>query len=111
MNWNNAIPWFISAVSLLFVILTYVRNGNKDKKNEIREEDLAMNGIKESLLKVNMKLDQVCSTTNETRTDIKSLNKDMKDIDVRLVIVERDLKNAFHQIDEMKKMEYGVSGN
>lgn len=108
MNWFNLIPWFISAMSLLFVILTYVRNGNKDKKNEIREEDLAMNGIKESLLKVNMKLDQVCSTTNETRTDIKSLNKDMKDIDVRLVIVERDLKTAFHQIDEMKNR---VSGN
>lgn len=108
MNWNNLIPWFISGTSLLFVIMTYVRNGNKDKKNEIREEDLAMNGIKESLLKVNMKLDQVCSTTNETRTDIKSLNKDMKDMDVRLVIVERDLKTAFHQIDELK---HGVSGN
>lgn len=108
MNWFNLIPWFISAMSLMFVILTFVRNGNKDKKNEIREEDLAMNGIKESLLKVNMKLDQVCSTTNETRTDIKSLNKDMKDIDVRLVIVERDLKTAFHQIDELK---HGVSGN
>lgn len=108
MNWFKVIPWGISAVSLLFVILTFVRNGNKDKKHEIREEDLAMNGIKESLLKVNMKLDQVCSTTNETRTDIKSLNKDMKDMDVRLVIVERDLKNAFHQIDEMKNR---VSGN
>ena len=108
MNWFNLIPWFISAMSLMFVILTFVRNGNKDKKNEIREEDLAMNGIKESLLKVNMKLDQVCSTTNETRTDIKSLNKDMKDIDVRLVIVERDLKTAFNQIDELK---HGVPGN
>ena len=108
MNWYNLIPWAISAVSLLFVILTYVRNGNKDKKNEIREEDLAMNGIKESLLKVNMKLDQVCSTTNETRTDIKSLNKDMKDMDVRLVIVERDLKTAFNKLAEMNNR---VSGN
>lgn len=108
MNWFDLIPWFISAMSLLFVILTYVRNGNKDKKTEDKEDNLVMNGIRESLLKVNMKLDQVCSTTNETRTDIKSLNKDMKDMDVRLVIVERDLKNAFHQIDEMKNR---VSGN
>jgi hypothetical protein len=58
-----------------------------------------------------MKLDQVCSTTNETRTDIKSLNKDMKDLDIRLVIVERGLENAVHQIDELKKMEHRVSGN
>ena len=47
MNWLNIIPWSISGLSLLFVIMTFVRNGNKDKKNEIKEEDLAMNGIKE----------------------------------------------------------------
>lgn len=107
MNWGNVVPWFISGMSLLFVILTYVRNGNKDKKNEIKEEDLAMNEIRESLLKVNMKLDQVCSTTNETRSDIKSLNKDIKGLDLRVSLVERDMKSAFRQIDELK---HGVSG-
>lgn len=108
MNWFNVIPWFISAMSLLFVILTYVRNGNKDKKTEDKEENLVMSGIKEGLLKANMKLDQVCSTTNETRTDIKSLNKDLQNLAVRVAVVEKDLKTAFHQIDELK---HGVSGN
>lgn len=110
MNWNNVIPWTISGLSLLFVILTFVRNGNKDKQNETKEDNLVMNGIRESLLKMNMKLDQVCSTTNETRTDIKSLNKDMQDIDIRVAILERDLKTAFHQIEELKQ-EHRVSGN
>lgn len=108
MNWFNVIPWSISALSLLFVIMTFVRNGNKDKKNEIKEEDLAMNGIKESLLKANMKLDQVCSTTNETRTDIKSLNKDLQTLSVKVAVLEKDLKTAFHQIDELN---HRVSGN
>ena len=108
MNWNNLIPWAISAVSLLCVILTYVRNGDKDKRNETKEENLVMSGIKEGLLKANMKLDQVCSTTNETRTDIKSLNKDLQNLAVRVAVVEKDLKTAFHQIDELK---HGVSGN
>jgi hypothetical protein len=107
-NFLNIIPWGISAVSLLFVILTYIRNGNKDKASETKEEHLVMNGIKESLLKVNMKLDQVCSTTNETRTDIKSLTKDTQALDVRLAVVERDLKTAFTLIDEVK---HGVSEN
>lgn len=98
---ENWIPWAISGVSLLFVIMTYVRNGNKDMVKETREEDTAMNSVKESLLKANMKLDQVCSTTNETRTDIKSLNKDLQNLDIRMAIVEKDLKNAFHQIDEL----------
>ena len=96
------IPWAISAVSLLFVILTYIRNGNKDKKSEIKEDDAVMHGIRESLLKVNMKLDQVCSTTNETRTDIKSLNKDMQNMSIRVSVLERDLKTAFNQIDELR---------
>lgn len=108
MKWTDAIPWLISGLSLLFVILTYVRNGNKDKKTEDKEETIVMNGIKEGLLKANMKLDQVCSTTNETRTDIKSLNKDIQNLSVRVAVVEKDLKTAFHQIDELK---HGVSGN
>lgn len=99
--YEDLIPWAISGVSLLFVILTYVRNGNKDKVSQTKEEDSVMNGIKEGLLKANMKLDQVCSTTNETRTDIKSLNKDLQNLDLRVAMVEKDLKNAFHQIDEL----------
>ena len=99
---ENWIPWGISACSLLFVILTYFRNGSKDKRSEEKEGSNWMHGINESLLKVNMKLDQVCSTTNETRTDIKSLNKDMNNLSVRVSILERDLKTAFSQIDELK---------
>ena len=105
---ENVIPWAISAVSLLFVILTYVRNGNKDKQSEVKEDSAFMHGIEESLMKVDLKLDQVWSTTSETRTDIKSLNKDMQSISVRVSVLERDLQTAFHQIDELK---HGVSGN
>jgi peptidoglycan hydrolase CwlO-like protein len=82
--------------------LTFARNGKKDTVKAIEEEDKKFDGIKESLLKANMKLDQVCSTTTETRSDIKSLNKDIIMIDRRLTIVERDMKTAFNSIDELK---------
>lgn len=68
----------------------------------MQKEESRFDGIKESLLKANMKLDQVCATTNETRSDIKSLNKDIGDIDRRVTIVERDMKTAFNAIDELK---------
>jgi septal ring factor EnvC (AmiA/AmiB activator) len=100
--YENVIPWTISGVSLLFVILTYVRNGNKDKRSETKEDDAVMHGIKESLMKVDLKLDQVWSTTSETRTDIKSLNKDMQSMSVRVSVLERDLKTAFTLIEELK---------
>ena len=103
MNAASIIPMIISGVSLLFVILTFARNGSKDSRDNTRNEDAKFEGIKESLLKVNLKLDQVCTTTNETRTDVKSLSKDMSDLDRRVTIIERDLKTVFTQVDELKK--------
>lgn len=102
MDYTNIIPWTISLISLIVVILTFVRNGKKDDKENIEKEDAKFDGIKEGLIKANMKLDQVCATTNETRSDIKSLNKDIIAIDKRVSVVERDLKTAFNQIDELK---------
>lgn len=102
MDYSNLIPWGISFLSLLIAGLTFVRNGRKDSREDIKKTESRFDGIKESLLKANIKLDQVCATTNETRSDIKSLNKDLTDIDRRVTIIERDMKTAFNAIDELK---------
>ena len=44
----------------------------------------------------------MCATTNETRTDIKSLNKDIVELDKRMSVIERDVKTAFMRIDELR---------
>lgn len=97
------IPWLIALGSLIFAILSYAHTISKDGRSEEKASDFKLEGIKESILKANMKLDQVCATTNETRSDIKSLNKDLTEIDRRVSIMERDLKTAFNQIDDLKK--------
>lgn len=86
------IPWMISAFMAVLALITLIRTMSKDKNTEL-------DGIKESLLKANMKLDQVCATTNETRSDIKSLNKDLSDIDRRVTVLERDVKTLFNMED------------
>ena len=63
---------------------------------------MKIDGIKESLLKVNMKLDQVCTTTTETRTDIKAMQNQFTEIDKRVVVLERDMKTLWNKVDEMK---------
>lgn len=103
MNWMQGIPWTISALSLLYAVMTYIRNGNRQKKEDWEHDAKKLDSMNESILKANMKLDQVCATTNETRTDIKSLNKDIAEIDRRVTIVERDVKTAFRTIDEIKE--------
>lgn len=102
MNPWNLIPWSISIIALIITIVTFAINRKKDLKTDYREEDAKFDGIKESLLKANLKLDQVCATTTETRTDIKALNKDIVEIDKRIAIVERDVKTAFQRIDELR---------
>lgn len=97
------IPWIISGLACLVAVLTFIRNGNKDERAEINAEAQQMSSIKESLLKVNMKLDQVCATTQETRTDIKASNKDIQNLETRIAVIERDVKIAFTRIEELNK--------
>lgn len=99
---EKIIPWAISFVSLIILIITFFKNGNKEQKEDIEQEDTKFTDIEKSLLKANLKLDQLCATTSETRTDIKSLNKDLNSLSGRVTVVERDLKTAFEKIDELK---------
>lgn len=99
---EKIIPWTISFVSLIILIITFFKNGNKEQKEDIKQEDTKFTDIEKSLCKANLKLDQLCATTSETRTDIKSLNKDLNSLSGRVTVVERDLKTAFEKIDELK---------
>ena len=103
MSNTQWIPYVISFVATLIAVLSYFRTGKKDDKEETREEEARLNEIGQSLLKANIKLDTVCSTTTETRADIKSLNTDLKNMDTRVVVLERDVKTAFNAISELKR--------
>lgn len=97
------IPWIISFCSLVVAILSLAHTTTKDRTSEIREDSEKFDGIEKSLLKANIKLDTVCNTTTETRADIKSLNTDIKNMDTRVVVLERDMKTAFNAISELKR--------
>lgn len=101
MNYWNLVPWSISLICLIIAVLTYLWNTNKDKKSEIKEEDLTINGLEKGILKANMKLDQVCATTNETRSDIKALSFNLSEIDKRLCIVENEVKDLKKKVGDL----------
>lgn len=102
MEWTNLIPWSISLVSLIIVIISFAKSGRKDRKQEYVEEDAKIDGIKESLIKANLKLDQVCATTNETRSDIKSMNEYLNAVEKRVAVLENTIKTVWMRIDELK---------
>lgn len=91
----------VSAIMMIISVASFVKKKNKDTKEELIVENNKFDDINASLLKANMKLDQVCSTTNETRTDIKVLTKDMNNLDKRV----SNLEVRVHQIE----IEKGIS--
>lgn len=107
MDWTNLIPWSISLISLVIVILTFARNGKKEQKAEFTEDAQRINSIKESLLKANIKLDQVCSTTVETRSDIKAMNENLNSVEKRVSILEKTIDTVWIRIDELKEAVKG----
>lgn len=102
MEWTNLIPWSISLVSLIIVIVAFVRNGKKDIKQEYVEDASKIDGIKESLLKANMKLDQVCTVTNETRSDIKAMNENLNAVEKRVSVLELRLDSFETQMKQLE---------
>ncbi|MBR3360875.1 MAG: hypothetical protein IKG39_06025 [Lachnospiraceae bacterium] len=102
MNWTNLIPWSISLVCMIITIITFAKNGRKDQKAEYAEESQKIESIKESLLKANLKLDQVCATTVETRSDIKAMNEYMNKVEKRVTILEKTMETVWIRIDELK---------
>lgn len=101
--WQYVIPWTMTFIALIVSILTLTRNSRRDSMKDRQENEARLEALKESLLKANIKLDQVCAITNETRNDIKALNTALIDMDKRLSVVENDLKTAFMRIDELRE--------
>ena len=72
-------------------------------QNETKELDENAFSIRESLIKTNVKLDNICATMTELRTDIKNMNRELQDMDKRVTVVEQNLKTIWRKVDELKE--------
>lgn len=102
MNYSQWIPWSISFLGLLIAFLTFVVNRKKDLKEDFQKQEARLNDITGNLMKANLKLDQLCQNSNETRLDVKSLRNDVNIIERRVTIIENNMQTAFKDIDELK---------
>ena len=65
-NTTISVALLISVASIVFTALNYRRNAKKDDEEHQREKEKQV----ENRLKMNMKLDQLCNTTNEIRLSL-----------------------------------------
>lgn len=107
----QAIPWLISAVTCLFGILTYARGARRERDRQRQKDEERYAITNESLLKINIKLDQITTTTIETKAEVKRLNEMQYEFDKRLTVVESKVQAAQTDIlrlkgDQKNEMDY-----
>lgn len=103
MNAVSIISVCFGGISLLVSLVIFVRTITRDNRKDTEEDVKSKDEIKASLLKLNLMTDNINTTTNDIKADVKSLTKNVNDMDTRLVLVEREQKTMWSRIDEIKE--------
>ncbi len=104
MDWWTPIPWIISGLSLILAFTIFLRGKDRDERNDTKGDELEKAEMREQLVKVNLKLDQICATTNDIKTDIKAMNQELQEHSKSIAVLQRDLETAFIRIDELREI-------
>ena len=89
-----SLSFLMSILLFCFTAINFFSNRKKDTKEESRE-----------LMKANIKLEQICSTTNETRADIKAMNSQIEKINEEQIKQRMEINTIWKRIDELKNQE------
>ena len=76
-------------ITAILGIATFLKVIKKDSNSDLKEQ-----------MKVSVKLDTICNTTNETRSDIKSINQQINSLIEKQALQEQEIKIAWRKIDE-----------
>ena len=86
----------ISATSVIAVIYF---NSKGNKRTDIKEFE---DRVRENT-RINMKLDNISSNTNDIKNEVSSIREEMKSHDGRIIRVEESAKQAHHRLDSMEE--------
>lgn len=103
MNAASIISLVVSGCMFILALATFIVNGVKTSKSEVKTDEARLNDINQSLLKVNMKLDQVCTTVSEIRTDTKTIQNKQLEHTEQITVLQERINTAFLRIDELRK--------
>lgn len=88
------VSWLITILLFIFTAINFF-NGRKSETTRDAEQDI----------KVNMKLDEICRTTNETRSDIKSMKNEIKDVREEQIKQKMQIEALWKDVDVLKSKE------
>jgi peptidoglycan hydrolase CwlO-like protein len=103
MNAVSIISLSFAGVMLLVSLINFFIARRDGIKKNTEEDERELSSLREGIFKANMKLDQVCATTNETRSDIKAMDQKLVEHGEKIAVLTRDLETAFMRIDELRE--------
>lgn len=101
----------ISGVMLLLSVVTFIINSVRTSKKDVVNSESRLNDINQSLLKANLKLDQVCTIISDMRTDVKAMQNKQMEHTEQIARLEQSVATAFLRIDELREQLKGIPGN
>lgn len=93
----------ISAIMLILAAATFIVNSARNAKRDTVASESRLSEINQSLLKVNLKLDQVCATTADIRTEVRTMQNKQIEHTEQIARLEQRVATAFLRIDELRE--------
>ena len=93
MNAVSITALVVSAIMMVFGIVTFIVNAVKDAKKNAA-----------SFTEISFTLQQLVSTTNDIKDKVEKMNEALQDHSKDIAVLQRDLQTAFVRIDELRDM-------
>jgi chromosome segregation ATPase len=102
MNPVSIISLCFSGIMMIVGVVTFVISRIREGKNDIEEENKDKEDMKSSLLELSYLTKTINQTTNDIKTDVKSLSSNMNEIDKRVIRLENEQATMWRRLDEVK---------
>lgn len=86
----------ISVVSVMFGIYSGISNLKRNNTADIKKDAV-------ETATINVKLDTISKGVDDIKLEQKNTNKDIKELNERMLIVEQSTKSAHHRIDGIQE--------
>ena len=110
MDTGVIISLICSVVMAIVGITTFILAQTRAGKKNTQENLEGIASLREGILKVDLKLDQICVTVNETRSDVKATDKKLMEHSEAIAVLKHDLQTAFLRINELRESKIDKYG-
>lgn len=103
MNPVSITSLIVSCIMMVVGVSTFIINNIRNSRADEDKLNTKNDEMKSSLLELNLMTKNINTTTNDIKADVKSLTKNVNDIDTRVTLVEREQQAMWNRIDELKE--------